>query len=43
MNMTENGIFGQIQSFSVMFKQVRFIGFGQIQIDFWSSLFGQVN
>ena len=29
--------------FLVMFKQIRFLGFGHIRTNFWWSLFGQVN
>ena len=29
--------------FSVMFKQIRFVGFGHIQTNFWSYWFDQVN
>ena len=50
LNMTEKFVFGQVQQinvrrchFSVMFKQIKFIGFGHIQTHFWSYWFGQVN
>ena len=43
-------VFGQVEQvnvrpchFSVMLKQLGFVGFGHIQTDFWSNWFGKVN